>query len=544
MSLGNPIALVFAAAIPLIVVLYLLKLRRKKRVISSTFFWTQMVQDLQANVPFQKLRWNILMFLQILIAAAIVGAMTDLGVHGSMNEGQRTIFVIDTSASMGANEGGQTRLQKAVSETRQYCSRLANREEVMIIEAGEHAQALLDFTSDLPAIQRALNSLTPHDTRTDIATAYALAQGKAAEVDRPLIVIVSDMSGISQDLFSKPKYPLKFLQVGEPDKNVAITDFTVAGMTQTAQGTGVNAFLVVKNFLPKPVTINVEFDVDGQLADVRSIEVDGGARTSKLFKDVPYGPAQGAPGVLEAKLQYEDDLALDNVAYAIPSAEQIMTVLQVGDDPFLTLALGGLPGIRLFKIKQDQYQPGGNFDLTFLKFTNVRIEESPNEVGDISIGTINVGGKYNAVLPTYGEGAAVTMQFDANGKLLVDESYALDTSLVDTTNIAANTYYYPSSSGMAMVGYKDFSLTGKMIDAAATSTLTVEGTNDEVLAGADWIQVWGYDTKNNTLVNSVAVVSGTTTFAWDFDNLNYKYVRVKLVTGDGTNTIIVKARQK
>ena len=180
-----------------------------------------------------------------------------------------------------------------------------------------------------------------------------------------MIVVVSDMSGISQDLFNKPKYPLKFLQVGEPDKNVAITDFTIAGTTQTPQGTGVNAFLVVKNYLPKPVSCNVEFDVDGALADVRTIDVEGGARTSKLFKDVPYSPAQGAPGVIQAKLQYEDDLPLDNVAYAIPSTEQTMTVLQVGDDPFLTLALGGLPGIRLFKIKQEQYSPGGDFDLTF-----------------------------------------------------------------------------------------------------------------------------------------------------------------------------------
>lgn len=122
-------------------------------------------------------------------------------------------------------------------------------------------------------------------------------------------------------------------------------------------------------------------------------------------------------------------------------------------------------------------------------------------------------------------------------------SYVAD-SILDTTNIAAATNYYPSSTGMSMDGYKDMSLTGKFIDADGTMTLTVEVTNDEDTTNGDWIQIYGYDSKNNTTANSWSVTNGTLTFAVDFDNLNYSYYRIKMVNDGATNTGIIKMRRK
>jgi hypothetical protein len=117
---------------------------------------------------------------------------------------------------------------------------------------------------------------------------------------------------------------------------------------------------------------------------------------------------------------------------------------------------------------------------------------------------------------------------------------------VDTTNVAANVtpVYYPSSDGVPMSIHKAITLTGKIIDGAAvTNTITFEGTNDEDTANADWISLYVYDAKNNTTVNKIESTTATTlTFAVEANDYKYTHFRVKLVTGDATNTIIIKGR--
>lgn len=124
----------------------------------------------------------------------------------------------------------------------------------------------------------------------------------------------------------------------------------------------------------------------------------------------------------------------------------------------------------------------------------------------------------------------------------------LEESWADTTNVGAGPTYYPSADGAAMIGYNDISFTGKFIEAdAENNTLTIEGTNDEdaTSTNRDWITLYGYRPDTDTIVASIGCNATTTTYAWDFDNCNYKYVRAKFVGGaSATNTVIIKARRK
>ena len=74
MNFVNPMALFWLGLIPLIVLLYFLKLKRREIPISSTYLWKKSVMDLHVNAPFQRLRKNILLLLQILILAAAIFA--------------------------------------------------------------------------------------------------------------------------------------------------------------------------------------------------------------------------------------------------------------------------------------------------------------------------------------------------------------------------------------------------------------------------------------------------------------------------------------
>jgi len=127
----------------------------------------------------------------------------------------------------------------------------------------------------------------------------------------------------------------------------------------------------------------------------------------------------------------------------------------------------------------------------------------------------------------------------------LNEQYQLLNTL-DTTNLGADTHYYPSTSGYDMDGYKDLSFTGKFIDADGTVTLTIEASNDEdsTATNRDWVAIQFYDCNAASDASSVTVTNGTITFAIDLENVIFKYVRAVIVNDGATNTVIVKGRRK
>src|SRR5437660_10264517 len=103
MHLITPFALLWTLPIGgIIVVMYILKLRRKDVVVSSTFLWRQVIRDVQANAPFQKLRKNLLMFLQLAAVALLVFSLARPFWRGHAVGGRSVVMVVATSASLMA----------------------------------------------------------------------------------------------------------------------------------------------------------------------------------------------------------------------------------------------------------------------------------------------------------------------------------------------------------------------------------------------------------------------------------------------------------
>src|SRR5512132_2840030 len=114
MSFIAPLALLAAAVIgPIIVAMYLLKLRREDRKVSSTFLWQRMVRDVEANAPWQKLRRNLLLLLQLLLLLLLALALARPFFRTTGIAGRNLIVIVDRSASMGATDVAPTRLAAA-----------------------------------------------------------------------------------------------------------------------------------------------------------------------------------------------------------------------------------------------------------------------------------------------------------------------------------------------------------------------------------------------------------------------------------------------
>ena len=95
---------VFATVPLLIFLLYFLKLRRVPLEVPSTYLWSRTVEDLHVNSLWQRLRNNLLLWLQLLAVGLLALSCLNPGCDGTTLKGDRFIFVIDRSSSMSATD--------------------------------------------------------------------------------------------------------------------------------------------------------------------------------------------------------------------------------------------------------------------------------------------------------------------------------------------------------------------------------------------------------------------------------------------------------
>src|SRR3712207_998506 len=110
MSLLAPLALLGLLFIPLILAFYMLRLRRSERTVSSTYLWQQLVRDVEANAPWQRLRRSLLLLLQLLLVIVLVLVVGRPFSDRAAGLARDVVLVVDASASMSATDVFPTRL--------------------------------------------------------------------------------------------------------------------------------------------------------------------------------------------------------------------------------------------------------------------------------------------------------------------------------------------------------------------------------------------------------------------------------------------------
>ncbi len=359
MNFLAPMAFAFAAAIPIVVLFYLLKRKRVVRLVPSTLLWEKFLAETQASAPFQKLRHNWLLLLQILMLILAVLALSRPFFAGDVKGGRLLVVIMDGSASMVSRDVAPSRFDAARDEALDLVNSLHGSDQMAVLLAGATTEVKQSPTSNKAALRRSIESTAAVEAPGQMLEALRLAQSLTRERADAEIHLYSDGAIVGLDEFENEGLNLVYHRLGEGANNRGIVALDVRSHPEDPDQQAVFATLL--NVATNAAQARVELRFDDQMIESRVIDFGPRESVSQVF-----AVRREVDGVFELRLTGEDDLAADDAAWAPALRPEPARVLLVTlGNRYLEKALLSTPRVELSTIGAADALPPG-YDITVL----------------------------------------------------------------------------------------------------------------------------------------------------------------------------------
>jgi hypothetical protein len=356
-----PAGLWLLALLAPLIILYILKIRRNRRVVSSTWLWSTAQRDLMARSPFKRLVMQLPLILQALALIGLALALARPATRGRELTGDHVAIVIDASASMsaaslsaapapGAPGAITTRLDVARRVAKDLVSSLTPGSDALVLEAGRDARIVSPLDRDLVRIKAAIDRVEVKDVEGDLGAAVALAVDRLRQLGGSRrIIVVTDGNIARPDALAGVALPLEVIKVGEDIENAAIVRVDVrSGSDPALAREQIQAFLLVANFgkQPRDAYITMRQENASDVLASRRVLVQPGERLPVVLTFHP-APGDYRTGII-FEMSPHDALAIDDMAYGrVPAGDKLPVVLVSSDgksaSPWLERVMGSDP---------------------------------------------------------------------------------------------------------------------------------------------------------------------------------------------------------
>jgi len=361
MGFLTPAAAWFALALPVIAAMYILKRTYKNTEISSHLLWRRVLQEQEANRPWQRLRSRWLLLLQLLVAMLLVLALMGPYIDSTGHTTGHAVLMIDRSASMTtqpAKDEAHTRLELALQLAEQWIDEQSGNRPITLITAGALPEVLTTKQSNQAELKRLLRTIQPYYGKADQAAALSMSDSLLHGSENGSLILITDGQWIDAEEANMldVRMPITLMLIdGESSiRNAALLYF---GIQSDPSGEGNNiGTITVRNDSDKEqrVHVNVYAENDARLQKAAELVLDvaaGGWESAEVsgLPDSRYYKAH-ISGLTDAVLA-------DNSDFAFPSVERVREVLIITEgNLFLEKALL-LAGVKPVKINPSSPAP-------------------------------------------------------------------------------------------------------------------------------------------------------------------------------------------
>lgn len=348
MTFYSPWAFLGLITIPIIIILYLLKQRHKDYTVSSLFLWEEVLKDLEANAPWQKLKRNLLMILQIIAALLLVIALARPFINAVGGGAEHVIIALDTSFSMKATDVGVSRFDEAKSRAEQLIGNLKPGTKVTLISMGKSVTIEENLSSNKGSLIDKLSKLKASNSVSNIEDAESLIASIVNQNQGTRVVVFGDSP------ISIPGTEVEFSNVSNNGDNFAVTM-----MSHTKTEKGITVLTRISNYSTADAELPVSLYVDGEVFDARNVEVKKGETANVYWNGV-----LSDIKLIEARIDRKDALNEDNRAFnAVNDNKEYKALLVTEGNVFIEKVVSLYSGVELYKTGFENSDEWKGYDL-------------------------------------------------------------------------------------------------------------------------------------------------------------------------------------
>ncbi len=343
-----------------ILLLYFLKLKRRPVQVPSTLLWKRSLEDLHVNSLFQRLRRNLLLFLQLLIVGLAMLALSGMKMWGKDRAPERIVLAIDESASIGTTDVEPNRLAVARAKAKKIIQEMQPGDLTMIVAFSDAARVVTNYTTNQNLLLQRLEAIRPTERGTSLREALQLVAGLAnpqkqvgegevaTAVMPPKLYLFTDGGFPDVEGFSLGNIEPEIVVIGPPPQPI---ERTTRGIEEQIRPASDNVAILaldtardkndpdrfhvfgrVRNYRNEAVRTRARLlrhdpldpNKAGVLLDAVSLSLD--PRADQGFE---FDLAEPGGGALEVDLEVDDALPVDNhafAAYGRPHKAQVLMV--------------------------------------------------------------------------------------------------------------------------------------------------------------------------------------------------------------------------
>jgi len=334
MGFNNPYAWGLLPLLGLIILMYMLKQQHEEMEISSLYLWKKVLAQSEVKKPWQKLKNNILMIMQLMAAFLIIMALSNPFITKGKALGGNIIIVIDRSGSMNAYQEGSTRLDIAKSMAKKAIVESDNSSVFNLISVDKTANVEFSGVTDKNEALRAVEAIEKTNMSGSIKDHLSLIKAVYRQFESANVLIYTDEEVAVEDMTGE------VIALGGYGSNVGI-----GHISYSQDNDGYTVLVRLENTSKEHEKRELALYGEDKLLELKNVELAPSESSNVIFEGIDAGYKY-----LWAELTEDDALQEDNRAFLVTESTEPKSVLLFSKkNIFIERALSSIKNLEVYK---------------------------------------------------------------------------------------------------------------------------------------------------------------------------------------------------